>query len=229
MRYEFLLFDADNTLFDFDTGERNAFSAALQAFDIEEKEEYFPLYLKANRALWKQYERGEIEKSDIFALRFHNFGKSAGLALPALSLNDCYLTLLGQESVLLPYAEELLQALSHKGYRMYIITNGDKRVQASRFAQSPITPYFEKIFISEEMGYAKPSVRFFELAAQAIEGFDKSRALVIGDSETGDILGANNFGVDACHVAINSPPLSGIAHAEYTVSSLRELEVLLCD
>lgn len=42
--YSYLLFDADNTLFDFDAANRNAFHAVCRQCDIPDTDETFALY-----------------------------------------------------------------------------------------------------------------------------------------------------------------------------------------
>ena len=227
MKYKFLLFDADDTLFDFHQGEKNAFSCALADFGICEKDGDYTLYSSINASLWRAHERGEITKNDIFAGRFSRFLKESGRTADGALLNTCYKAHLATQTVLMPHAEEVLFALHDFGYRLFIITNGDKTIQLSRLSQSPITPYFEKVFISEDIGAAKPSEQFFEAVANAIDGFSKEKTLVIGDSQTSDILGANRFGIDACYVTINSPPLSESLYAKYTINSLLDLKEIL--
>ena len=58
-RYSYLLFDADNTLFDFDAANRNAFHAVCRQCDIPDTDETFALYERCNNAMWAAFDRGE--------------------------------------------------------------------------------------------------------------------------------------------------------------------------
>ena len=223
MKYTYLLFDADNTLFDFHAGEKIAFHTALTEFGFVETPEDYPLYAEINSALWKQLEKGEVTKDEIFAKRFARFLQNTNRAADGDALNACYKAHLAEQAILFPHAEELLQSLTKQNFRLFLITNGDKTVQNTRLLKSGLGRYFEKIFISEEIGVAKPDTRFFDAVTNAIPQFDKAKALVIGDSESSDILGANRYGIDACHVTINSPPLSSAVYAKYTVDNLLDI------
>ena len=227
MKYSFLLFDADNTLFDFTQGARVAFERALNAFGIACEEGDYALYSSINDSLWKRYERGEIEKSRIYSDRFVLYSEKVRKPLPAEAVNAVYKKALGEQAILIEGAEALLTDLKAAGYLLYLITNGDAAVQTSRITRSPLKYLFDGIFISEEIGHAKPSPLFFDAVAESIPGFDKRRALVIGDSETSDIRGANNAGIDCCHVAFDQKPLSEAVHAEYEVASLNDLRPIL--
>ena len=223
MKYTYLLFDADNTLFDFHAGEKIAFQKALADFGFCETQEDYSLYTQINASLWKMLEKGEIPKDEIFAKRFVSFLKKTNREANGNAMNACYKAHLAEQAILFPHAETLLQALKERGFRLFIITNGDKIVQNSRLDKSGLRQYFEQIFISEEIGAAKPSESFFDAVANAIEGFAKEKALVIGDSETSDILGANRYGIDACHVTLNSSPLSSAVYAKYTADNLLDI------
>ena len=227
MRYEILLFDADNTLFDFSKGEKAAFSAALALHGIPETSEHYPKYTAINHALWQQLEKGEITKEMIFQTRFALFAKECNIALDPIAVNADYKAALSEQAILMPHAEETLKMLKDRGYRLFIITNGDKTVQQKRLHKSGLLSFFEKVFISEELGHAKPSPLFFEAVANAILDFSKEKALVIGDSESSDILGANRYGIDACHITANSPPLSDQVFAKYQIHQLNELTTIL--
>lgn len=227
MRYRFLLFDADNTLFDFTSGEKNAFCTALSAFGCADPAAVYPLYHAINDSLWKRYEKGEIEKARIFSDRFVLLSEKCGIDLPGDAVNAAYKKALSEQAILVEGAEALLSDLSAAGYRLFLITNGDAAVQTSRLSKSPLKPFFEKVFISEVLGYAKPSPLFFDAAAAAIPGFDRKKALVIGDSETSDIRGANNAGIDCCHIAFDKKPISPAVHADYQIGRLEELRPIL--
>ena len=75
-------------------------------------------------------------------------------------------------------------------------TNGITAIQTGRLAQSGLAPYFNQVFISEQLQTQKPDALFYEKIGQQIAGFDKEKALMIGDSLTADIQGGNNAGID---------------------------------
>ena len=57
MKYEVILFDADDTLFDFKKSERVGFRQTVLEFGLEYREEYhFKLYKEINKAIWKELE-----------------------------------------------------------------------------------------------------------------------------------------------------------------------------
>lgn len=195
MKYSFLLFDADHTLFDFNKSEYLALKSALEELGCPRTDAHIERYSDINVKYWKMLERGEIDKISLKLARFVEFGREFGFEDKAEALSDLYMENLAHESHLFDGALELVKKLS-ESYRLFIITNGVKSTQDGRFGVSPITKYFEKIFISEVVGAEKPSIEFFDAVANGIEGFDKSRALVIGDSLSSDIKGASNSKID---------------------------------
>ncbi len=195
MKYEFLLFDADHTLFDFQKSEYIALRDALEELMLPSGDEYIERYSEINVRYWKMLERGEIDKTSLRLARFVEFGREYGFEDKAEELADLYMENLAKESHLFDGALELISSLAGK-YRLFIITNGVKSTQDGRFGRSPITKYFENIFISEVIGAEKPSREFFSAVESSIVGYDRDRALVIGDSLSSDIKGALNAGID---------------------------------
>ena len=198
-RYRYLLFDLDNTLFDFDRAEKTAFCAAFSAYGLVLDDGIYDTYHQINDALWKKLERGEIERDRLKSLRFEML--LAELHVPnadllSEKLSRTYFELLGEQNFLLPGAVDVCREL-HETYRLVIITNGSAQVQKGRYFGSPLEPYFEKIFISEWIGAAKPSPAFFDHVMHALGDPPKDECCVIGDSLSSDIAGAENAGIDA--------------------------------
>jgi FMN phosphatase YigB (HAD superfamily) len=129
---------------------------------------------------------------------------------------------LSTKGYLLDGVSDMLERLFGK-VRMYIITNGVEVIQRGRYARADIGRYFEDIFISETLGYQKPDVRYFELVAKRIEGFNKTETLVVGDSLTADIKGGNAFGVDTCRYDPTRSPISGDIRPTYSAGSFEEI------
>ena len=195
MKYEFLLFDADHTLFDFKTGEYCALKEALEELNLPSDDEIIERYSVINVKYWKMLERGEIDKQSLMLARFVEFSREYGFEEKAQKLSDLYMSNLAHEAQLFDGALEMVAQLSKK-YRLFIITNGVKSTQDGRFGISPITKYFEKIFISEVVGYEKPCKEFFDAVESGIDGYVREKAIVIGDSLSSDIKGAINSGID---------------------------------
>ena len=58
--------------------------------------------------------------------------------------------------------------------------------------------YFDDIFVSEAAGHQKPEKEYFEFVISRIPEKDKSKMLIVGDSQSSDILGGINTGIDTC-------------------------------
>lgn len=227
-KYRDLLFDADETLFDFAACEERAFYESAKTLNIPVNPQIREIYAATNDALWKAHERGEISREDILRRRFTELLEKIGRdPAPGVTWNQCYENALSRTSILFDDTLSVCTALA-EGYRLSIITNGLAHVQRGRMGISGIAHLFgERIFISGEIGYTKPDVRFFERVADALENFDPTRALVIGDSLTGDIEGAARAGIDAVLIDRRNLHPGGDPRTIARIGNLRELEILL--
>ena len=197
MKYDFVLFDADGTLLDFFRSEDEAVREAMLLSGIEPSDEKVKLYSSINDGLWKKLERGEIEKKVLLYHRFELLFEALGVQADAKKMAADYMNLLSTKGYLLDGVIEMCEQLQGK-VKMYIVTNGVEFIQRGRYARCDIQKYFDDVFISDVIGCEKPSVAYFEYVAARIEGFDKSRAIIVGDSLTSDMQGGVNFGIDTC-------------------------------
>ncbi len=222
MRYKTLLFDADQTLLDFASAEREALSDMLSFLGQPFGDKIARRYSEINHSLWKELERGEIERSSLSQKRFEILAKEYSLDSDPGQMADMYFSALAEKSNLIPGAYEVCRELS-KTCRLYIITNGFKKIQEKRFGTSPLAPLFEGVFISEEIGADKPAREFFDAVASAIPQYNRAETLVIGDSLSSDIAGGLGAGLDVCwyNPACAAPPER--IKINYIITELSEL------
>ena len=226
MPYPYLLFDADNTLFDFDQAERNAHLLLCRAHGLAFSEEGYQLYHKCNADLWRDFDRGLCTKEYLLVERFRRYLAITGERADPEALNRDHLRALGEGAMLLPGAEELCRVLS-RDHRLYLLTNAVASVQKTRFANSAIAPYFEGVFISEEVGVGKPDPAYFDYVFHAVPGLARDNALVIGDSLTSDIQGANNAGLPCCWFNPKGQPRPQGLRIDYEIRALEELYAIV--
>ncbi len=196
-KYQFLLFDADDTLLDFSKDMSQAFRLTYRHhFEAQQpyKPEFLKVYDNCNTKWWKKFERRECTKQELYVNRFVDFLAETGLTGNPAQINQSYFENLGAGGALFPGALELIQNLS-KAFSVYIITNGNAATQKTRLEHSGLTAYIKDCFVSEEAGAAKPDSKYFNYAFSKISNFQKEKAIVIGDSLTSDILGAKNAGL----------------------------------
>lgn len=198
MAYDLFLFDLDDTLLDFQESERLSFYSAMQSFGLStELDALYEHYQIENRALWKLFEQAQTSKEHLKVERFRKILSSKKIDIDPELASNRYLETLPETVVLIDYAVEICKWLSGHG-EIGIVTNGIHTVQTKRIANSKIAPYISFVSVSEECGFAKPDVRFFEYSAKMASRFSKASAIVIGDRLETDILGAHNFGLDSC-------------------------------
>ena len=221
-RYQYLLFDADNTLFDFDAANHNAFAKTCEYCGLTYSEELYEFYESINRPLWHQLDKGEVTKEFLVVERFRRFLAAMNVEADPAECNRIQLAGLGSSTVLLPHALEVVQTLAQT-HKLYIVTNAVASVQRSRLTTSQIAPYITDAFISEEAGAAKPSRAYFDYVFARIDGITRDNCLVIGDSLSSDVQGAINAGLPACWYNLkNEPRPEGMA-IDYVIRDLREL------
>lgn len=227
MKYDLLLLDADDTLFDYKKGEEFALKKTLDNFEIDLPFEFvLDLYKIINTAIWKQFELGEITAEELKPERFNRLFKSIGIDSEPGQFSEAYLENLSYATYPVNGAEELVAGLFGK-VRMAIITNGLTKVQRPRFNRSRIGPFMDEYIISEEIGLQKPDKAIFEYALTKLDHSSKTTALMIGDNLNSDILGGINFGIDTCWFNPNKRnPDNGIIPT-YTISELKELKLIL--
>lgn len=222
-RYQTVLFDADNTLLDFNATEEQALRRSMERRGLEFAQERLELYTAINRELWDAYHRGEVEQGWLKTERFRRFGAALGCQADPDAWDREYLDFLGDCGTLLPGALELLRAL-RPHCKLGLATNGLQKVQRKRLADNPITPYFDGIFISQEMGVGKPEGAYFEKVLEAL-GADRATTLMVGDDLLSDIQGAINAGLDCIWY---SPDRADSPLPTYQVRRLEEVAPIVC-
>ena len=178
--------------------EKVAIKQVLKEFSLPFDDETVKLYSDINKSYWERFERGEIEKNEIFEGRFRTLldilKREGDISLIA----ERYFHCLSDGYFKMDGAEELLKYLKDKGYKLYATTNGIAATQFKRIKNSGIEIYFDSIFVSESAGYQKPQKEYFEYVIRNIPEKDKSKILIVGDSQSSDILGGINSGIDTC-------------------------------
>jgi YjjG family noncanonical pyrimidine nucleotidase len=193
--YKLILFDMDGTLFDFKKSEKIAFGLTFDYFNNHKISQYHHIFEKINLDLWKLLERNEITPNELRVKRFRDFLIEINSDLNPVEVAKKYIDFLSEQNHLIEGSEEILKKLSSAEITKSIITNGLADVQYKRLKKSCVTKYFDKIFISQEIGFAKPHINFFQYVFDAYPHIEKEDILVVGDSLSSDIQGAKNASV----------------------------------
>ena len=225
-KYEFLLFDADNTLLDFDENERVSLLDTFEHFGLPCTEEVLGLYHEINIMYWEMLSRKEIERDALLIKRFETLFERVGIKADPVATENHYRTNLGNGCQIMAGAMEVLKELK-KDYKLYVITNGVAKTQHNRLEKSGLAELMEDIFISDEIGYNKPDREFFEYVESHIPDFEPEKALVIGDSLFSDIRGGVEFGLDTCYLNIYHKPNTSEIIPTYEIQDIVELPQLL--
>ena len=224
--FDFVLFDADNTLFDFDRAEHEALKGVLAAHGYPTDPATLEVYLAVNRDLWARFDRGEVTQAYLVVERFAAFVRAMGGHDDPAQFNRDYLDRLARGAFLLPGAEALCRALAPR-CTLAIVTNGVARAQRGRFERSPLAGLISHLFISEELGAAKPDPAFFDAVLRALGGPDRGRVLMVGDNLATDVRGGLEAGLPTAWYNPRGLPNPTPWVPAWTVESYPQLEALI--
>lgn len=226
MAYQWLFFDADDTLFDFPRAEEQALVSTFSEAGLPYNAGVLPIYHQINQQLWHEFEQGLVSSIDLRHIRFERLFSNLNLRAEVDKFSRRYLVHLANGSLLLDGAEAMLQQLAGH-FQMGLITNGLPEVQRPRLARSTIAGYFSFVAISEEIGAAKPDPRFFLAALSLANNPNPRSVLVIGDSLNSDIRGGMQSGLDTLWYNPRRQPGDPRWPATYEVDRLSRIPALL--
>jgi len=222
MNYKWLLVDIDGTLFDYDNAESAALARTFEQMDLPFEPGAIQTYRRINGQLWLEFEQGKRSQSRLKVERFGLLFAALGLQSDPALFSQCYLQNLATGTELFDGAQEVVESLyGHIG--LLLITNGLTEVQRPRLKRSSIGGYFSDMVISEETGSSKPDSGIFDVAFQKMDQPRKEDVLIVGDSLTSDMQGANNYGIDACWYNPGKRPNTLGLRIQYEIERLDEL------
>ena len=223
---EFLLLDLDDTILDFHKAERIAITKTIREHGVEPTENVLSRYHTINKWHWEQLELGTMTREEVLVGRFAKLFEEYGIAVDAEAVARAYEQNLAIGHYFLPGAEEAVDRL-HRKYRLFLTSNGTASVQKGRMTSANLYRFFEKVFVSQEIGFNKPSKAYFDACFGQIPDFDPDKAMIVGDSLSSDIQGGINAGIRTCWVnPAHLPGKKGIA-PDYEIEALSQLETLL--
>ena len=221
MKYKAIFIDIDDTILDYIPCCREAFEAAMP-----EHPEYFDIFFEISGRLFSEAKRGLHTIAEVMELYPAEFIATIGYPEPAVEhFKHAFRAAWGHTHTLVPYSKETLEALRDKGYRLFAASNSFGHLQRSRLQHAGILHLFEDTYISMDIGYDKPDVRFYEEALRRCR-LQPNEVLMVGDSMTTDIIGAQAAGLDAVYFNRRNEPTD--PHSSVVViQSLPELLPLL--
>ena len=222
---EILLLDLDDTILDFHKAERIALGKTIREFGLEPTEEVLSCYHVVNKWHWEQLEKGVMTRAEILVNRFAVLFEKQGIAVDAAACAKAYEKNLSMGHYFLPGAEEAVDSLSKK-YRLFLVSNGTASVQKGRMTSANLYRFFEKVFVSQEIGHTKPSKAYFDACFARIPDFDPEKAIIVGDSLSSDIQGGINAGIKTVWINPDHKPCGDIK-PDYELEALHQLPALL--
>jgi len=229
-KYKSIFIDLDDTLWDIHANGKEALSETFDQYGLKNLfasfEEFYDIYMPNNLNLWAQYRMGIIRKQELVLQRFLYPLQLKGIndESLALKMNADFLEATTTKTKLIPYAKEILEYLSPK-YRLFILSNGFTEVQYKKLKTSGLSPYFEKVILSETAEANKPSPAIFDYALKSTRSRRKA-SIMIGDSWEADIIGAKDSRID--QIFLNRENKTDLEfQPTYVVESLKEIEGIL--
>ena len=194
LKYDYILFDLDDTLFDYDKSDEYALKMVLAELGIPFKTDYFEVFRNIDRYLWTKI--NTFSGDEFYYARATEFFKAISFEVDI----DSFVNQFGKyssEPFLLTGTEQVCRTLSESS-KLFVITNGSIEVRKEKVSKSKIKEYIKKIYSPEEVGFYKPQKEYFDFVLNDIGCINRERVLIVGDTMETDVLGGRNSGIDTC-------------------------------
>ena len=216
-----IVFDLDDTLYEEITYVRSGMAAVSQDIANKYNMDRDMIYSEALATL-ENFGRGKV--FDIILRQYGLYSKHEVKRLLSVYRSHTPTIEIGLPELLVIRDCQLLSNL-------FLVTDGNKNVQAKKIEALGIKPYFKRIFITHRFGLnaSKPSLKCFELIKES-EKVEWTDIVYIGDDPNKDFVNLKKVGAITIRVltgrfakVINSQDYE----AAWNIDSLNELPKLL--
>lgn len=223
-----ILWDVDGTLLNFKISESTSLKRTFVHYGYPEcDDETVSVYSKINQSYWEKLERGEVTKEQVLRCRFEDFLALQNMDISPTEFCKQYEKGLADIVIYIDDSLDILKRLKYDGYLQYAVTNGAKAVQSKKLVNAGFDQIFDDIFISDEVGYEKPTKGFFDFVKEHIPALSHDEILIIGDSLTSDIKGGINMGIKTCWYNPTGKKAPKEYSIDYEIKTLDEIYTIL--
>lgn len=223
--YKAIFLDIDDTVFNFKKCSESALKETFSTLNLEYNKDVFESFSAIDERLWKQQKEELLSVADVLDIRFAELSETLGLDYDSNLAKEHFGNLLGEQYVMEPGIEEVLKNIS-ADYKIYAASNGMLTMQKNRLQLSGLKRYFTDLYVSDDIGSAKPNIRFFTESMKRA-GLEPSDILMIGDRLVSDIAGARNAGIDSVWYNPYGLENETDIEADYEIKELHELAGIL--
>ena len=219
-----IFFDVDDTLLNFGLSSKGALADVFDRFGLNLDDAVQNRYDDINNGLWAEQKRGLRSVQNVIDSRFRMLFDAMEWQVDVEAFRDAYQRNLAQSHMMEQGALETVQQLSEK-YLLYVASNSILAMQTSRLRLAKLLPYFQDLFVSNDIGYEKPDLRFFETCLHRSQ-LQPEDIVFVGDSLEADMAGASGSGMAACWYnpqQKDAPQNIAIQHSITHLSQLTEL------
>ena len=229
MKYSTIFIDLDDTLIDTLGDSLVNLRGLYNDYNLHRYfatvDDFLHVYSDNSRQLWGKYNKGEIDKDTLIKERFRNpFRNFADVDTDFLeTMNTDFLGRMVRRPNHIDGAIEILEHLKPR-YSIVVISNGFSELQYHKIENAGLSPYIDKVILSDEVGVNKPHPAIFEFALRSSE-IDARSAVMVGDNIHTDISGAMNSNID--QLWFNPQKEEADIRPTYTISALCEIKQIL--
>lgn len=223
---KYVIFDLDDTLCDYQKAKKNAISLVNRVLELSgiDVNQFWKSYSLIEPTLFRQFLNGVISRDEYRLRRYADVIQGAHENPLAFSsaLNSIYMKEANHAITLFDDVIPLLKTLEEKEINTAVLTNGPSDGQRDKIKALKLAQYIKKIYISEEIGFCKPSCKVFEFVIHDLN-IEPSQVLMVGDSIEDDIEGADKFGIKTVLVDRKGKYFDYQGTRIFDLSSLKEM------
>ncbi|MCM3568562.1 HAD family hydrolase [Neobacillus mesonae] len=200
MKIKAIFFDLDDTLHDHQAPFMHTIRETFQTLEALPDDTIYKRFRHYSDLLWVDYSSRKMSLESMrikrIMLTLESFGctiseEEARLFQKTYEYNLKHLRLFSD-------VPELFHRLRHNGMELGIITNGPVSHQRNKIDRLGLTQFISEdlIFISDEVGVAKPNPEIFHTASEKV-GHHGENLIYVGDSWENDVVGSLAAGWNA--------------------------------
>ena len=231
---EVVLFDTDNTLYEYEPANKAALNAACsKAINLLgiSREDFKTSYSQARKDIKRNL--GNTASSHSRLLYFQRMIELLGFnaqLLMALDLEQTFWRTFLANAPLFPGVFEVLNLLRSYSIPIGVVTDLTSHIQLRKLTYFGLEDTFDAVVTSEETGADKPNNKNFQLVLKKLNLKNNCTFWMIGDNPTSDIGGAKKCGATTFQKLHKGVKLGiGEESPDYSFNEFFELENLILD